>query len=218
MREELVRNFRIPATKVLVMEHGCEMEISGLPSEIGVSPVERNEKRFSLLFFGVVAPYKGLDLLLKVFDELEDTFALYIAGRCVNSSYSKQIQDTISNCPARDRIVWRNEYVPEEEVARIFTAADALVLPYRHIDQSGVLFQAFRFGVPVVASRVGEFGRYVSKDYGEVFAAGDPDDLRAALRRVYRRRCEFSREKILARGFQLDWRNTVTVLKPVYWF
>lgn len=216
MKEDLVKRFGVPSMKVLVMEHGCEMEISGMSTAIGIPTRGCDNKTFSLLFFGMVTPYKGLDLLLKAFDELGHDFELNIVGKCVDPGYCDTIQEAISRSPAHDRIAWRNEYVSEEEVAHAFSIADALVLPYRHIDQSGVLFQAFRFGVPIVASRVGEFGRYVGRDYGEVFAPGDIGDLRSALRRLYRRRHEFSRDRIVARGFQLDWRNTVTALKPIY--
>jgi glycosyltransferase involved in cell wall biosynthesis len=97
-----------------------------------------------------------------------------------------------------------------------FSTASAVILPYRHIDQSGVLFQAFCFGLPVVAARVGEFDRYVSKDFGEVFAPADFSELRLAIRRLYQRRHEFSRDKIIARAQQLDWRATVSVLQPAY--
>ena len=97
-----------------------------------------------------------------------------------------------------------------------FSLASAVILPYRHIDQSGVLFQAFRFGLPVVAARVGEFDRYVSKDFGEIFEPANVSELRLAIQRLYQRRREFRRGKIMARAHQLDWRKTVSVLHPVY--
>ena len=52
-------------------------------------------------------------------------------------------------------MIQRFGYVPFADVTRYFAAADVLVLPYRHVSQSGVLFLALSLDLPVVATRVG---------------------------------------------------------------
>ena len=58
---------------------------------------------------------------------------------------------------ANHKVQWENAYVDEAEVGPHFESVDAVVLPYRHIDQSGVLFTAFRFGCPIIGTDVGSF-------------------------------------------------------------
>ena len=98
----------------------------------------------------------------------------------------------------------------------LFAAADLVVLPYRHIDQSGVLFQAMRFGVPVVASRVGEFEADVTLELGELAKPGDINDLVDALERWAARRHAISRERIRTLAKSYEWPKTVKVLRTAY--
>ena len=85
-----------------------------------------------------------------------------IAGRCLDREYAGRIAALIGTNRNRDRITWKDDFVPENEVDGYFQVADVLVLPYRHIDQSGVLFQALTHGLPIVATDVGSFAHYVS--------------------------------------------------------
>lgn len=219
MKEGLCKSFHVPEEKVIVMEHGCEIEFPGRANAVpitGAQQIDRSDRSFTLLFFGNIAPYKGLDVLLQAFEGLGHEFKLNIVGVCRNAEYGGYIRELITRSPARGCIKWCDRFVTEEEMWEAFSTASAVILPYRHIDQSGVLFQALCFGLPVVAARVGEFERYVSKDFGEVFAPADFSELKLAIQRVYQRRHEFSRKKIIARAQQLDWRKTVSVLQSAY--
>jgi glycosyltransferase involved in cell wall biosynthesis len=55
----------------------------------------------------------------------------------------------------------RNKFIPEEEVARLFAEADLLALPYIEASQSGILANAIGFGLPVVATDVGELSAVI---------------------------------------------------------
>jgi glycosyltransferase involved in cell wall biosynthesis len=113
----------------------------------------------TLLFFGNIAPYKGLEYLVDAFIELarkSPEYRLIIAGRPKGSEdYWSLIQRTISSSGVGERIIQRIEYVPDEQTELYFKAADVLVLPYTHIFQSGVLFLGYSFGLPVIATDVG---------------------------------------------------------------
>jgi glycosyltransferase involved in cell wall biosynthesis len=97
--------------------------------------------------------------------------------------------------------VCRFEYIPFADVPRYFGAADVLVMPYRHVSQSGVLYLALSLGLPVVATRVGGLAEVLSDGdsavlvppesppalaEGLVRVLGDPE-LRARLVRGGRR-------------------------------
>ena len=161
MKSELVSAFAIDSDKVTVIPFGINNTVPNTVlsraearHRIGVGADER-----VLLFFGNIAPYKGLEHLVAAFIELSkksDRHRLIIAGRTKScDDYWNRIQKTISSSGVSDRIVQRIEYIPDEETELYFKAADVLVLPYTHIFQSGVLFLGYSFGLPVIVADVG---------------------------------------------------------------
>lgn len=113
----------------------------------------------AILFFGRIRPSKGLEYLIAAFQQLSNkhnAYRLVIAGRPDNcESYWNAIQNSIAEDARSGRIILRSEFVPDAETEIYFKAADVLVLPYLSIYQSGVLFLAYSFGLPVLASDVG---------------------------------------------------------------
>ncbi len=108
------------------------------------------------LFFGYIREYKGLDVLLEAWPgvaEARKGARLLVAGDPVQLDRARR--DELETWATRLGAVHRFDYVPFSDVARYFRAADVLVLPYRRISQSGVLFLALALGVPVVATSVG---------------------------------------------------------------
>jgi glycosyltransferase involved in cell wall biosynthesis len=107
----------------------------------------------TLLFFGLIRDYKGLDLLIAAMSLLDDSYQLLIAGESYGSFDKYQIQ--IDHSPAKNRIKTLNHYMDDKEVPVLFSAADVLVLPYKSATQSGVVPIAYHFEVPVLATDVG---------------------------------------------------------------
>jgi glycosyltransferase involved in cell wall biosynthesis len=107
----------------------------------------------TLLFFGLIRDYKGLDLLLQAISSLDDSYQLVVAGESYGDF--EKYRKIIDASPAKDRIQVRNEYIADDEVPLFFSAADALVLPYKSATQSGVIPVAYHFEVPVIATGVG---------------------------------------------------------------
>ena len=109
----------------------------------------------TLLFFGLIRDYKGLDLLIEAMNGLDDTYQLLIAGECYGSfdTYAQQIAAS----KAKDRIHVHNRYISDGDIPLFFSAADVLVLPYRSATQSGVVSVAYHFDLPMVATPVGDF-------------------------------------------------------------
>ena len=110
-----------------------------------------------LLFFGNLQPYKGIDILLRAFarlapDLLQST-TLVIAGRPIMDP--KPLLELTNELGIQHRVQWLLRPIGEEEVPALFQQATAVVLPYREIDQSGVLMTAIACGKPVLASAVG---------------------------------------------------------------
>ena len=115
--------------------------------------LEINSEKKTLLFFGLIRDYKGLDLLIDAMSLLDETNQLVIAGESYGD-FGKYSQ-AIDNSPARSRIKVLNRYISDDEVPQLFSATDLLVTPYRSATQSGVIPVAYHFEVPVLATDVG---------------------------------------------------------------
>src|SRR5207244_9114715 len=184
MRSELVSDFRIPKSKVSVIPFGINNTVpnTALSTEGAKQRMGVNSGDKALLFFGNIAPYKGLEYLISAFSALQSkdrSYRLIIVGRPKGSeNYWKQIQQAIAHSRIRDRIIQRIEYIPDELTELYFKAADVLILPYTHVFQSGVLFLAYSFGLPAIAADVGTLREeIVEGETGFVFRPRNSVDL-----------------------------------------
>jgi glycosyltransferase involved in cell wall biosynthesis len=98
--------------------------------------------------------------------QLDETFQLVIAGECYGSFEKYQHQINASNAAGRIHVY--NQYIKDDEIATYFSAADALILPYRSATQSGVVSIAYHFNVPMISTPVGDFPDSISTP-GTVF-------------------------------------------------
>lgn len=145
----------------------------------GANPVER--ERNTVLFFGRVWPYKGLDVLveaLTLFDADRST-RLVVAGR------GEPIAPYVARLPAHIEVEVLDGYVDHATTLRLFDEATVVCLPYREASQSGVAALAVGLGVPIVASDVGGIGESLRPGLDALLVPpGDPSALAAALRRL----------------------------------
>jgi len=128
----------------------------------------------TLLFFGLIRDYKGLDVLLRALAEIPDA-RLIVAG------------DPLDPVPegGDGRIEWRLRFIEASELADLMAAAAAVVLPYRRLDSSGVLATAIGYRRPVVVTDVGSLGEIVREfGAGEVVPVDDARALAEACTRL----------------------------------
>jgi glycosyltransferase involved in cell wall biosynthesis len=189
MKAELVSGFGVPPGKVTVIPFGINNTVPNTAltpadarRQVGIGVSDK-----TLLFFGNIAPYKGLEYLVAAFIELSKKsgdYRLIIAGRLKGcEDYWSRIQQMISSSGVGDRVIQRIEYIPDEQTELYFKAADVLVLPYTHVFQSGVLFLGYSFGLPVIAADVGALKEeIVEGETGFVFERENPGDLARAIR------------------------------------
>ena len=140
---------------------------------------EIQEQRNNILFFGSIWEYKGLRYLMEAEPLLVDAlkeFKITIAGR--GEDLAKCRRFIID--PKHYDII--NDFIPDEDVARLFQRASVVVLPYVDASQSGVVPLAFAFGKPVVVTRVGSIPELV--DHGEDGLIVEPRDSRALAQAI----------------------------------
>ncbi len=185
MKAELLAGFGVPVSKVSVIPFGInnvfprtQITSATAKERLGVRADEK-----TVLFFGQIAPYKGLEYLVAAMAELRKRrtdLRLIIAGKPKpgNGPYWGQIQQEIARTGLREQVIERIEFIPDNEVELFFKAADVVVIPYTHIFQSGVPFLAYSFGLPVVATDVGSLrDDIIGGKTGFVCEARDPIDL-----------------------------------------
>lgn len=146
-----------------------------LPDELAAVPPERPV----ILFFGLLRPYKGIDLLLEAFAALGPTDAeLWIAG--MPRMALEPLEELARRAPGTVRFVPR--FIADPEIPALMRRADLLALPYREIEQSGVLYTGLAFGKPMILSDVGGFAE-IARRHGaaRLVPPGDVDALAAAL-------------------------------------
>jgi glycosyltransferase involved in cell wall biosynthesis len=228
MKSELVADFRVAEDKVSVIPFGINNTVpnSSLSSaeakhQLGLSSSDR-----IMLFFGNIAPYKGLEYLLSAFAALlnrERSYRLIIAGRLKGSEgYWKQIQQEIARSGIRDRVIARIEYIPDEETELFFKAADVLILPYTCVFQSGVLFLGYSFGLPAIASDVGSLKEEIIEgETGFVFNPRDLSDLISKISNYFKselfRNLERRRAEIKAYANErYSWDKVAAVTTSLY--
>ncbi|HEY4897485.1 MAG TPA: glycosyltransferase family 4 protein [Solirubrobacteraceae bacterium] len=163
----------IDPDRVHVIAHGA-LEHLALPRP-GVSQTAPFETDLPVvLCFGLMRPYKGIDLLLEAWRGIEGA-ELWIAG-----APRMDISALTAAAPPGVRFVPR--FVGDSELPAYFERADLVVLPYREIDQSGVLFTALAFGKALLLSDVGGFPEVAATGVARTFPAGDAAALHATLR------------------------------------
>lgn len=138
----------------------------------------------NILFFGVIRPYKGLEDLVSVFNDLSEQEAQQFWLTIVGETWEGCTEPArlIASSRHRDRITFVNEYVPDEVAKAAFEHADIVVLPYRRSSSSGPLHLAMGCGLPAVVTSVGGLPE-AARDYdGAVFVPpGDLAELKAGI-------------------------------------
>jgi glycosyltransferase involved in cell wall biosynthesis len=184
MKQELLSDFGIQEKKVSVIPFGInntvpktEMTTLDAKGMLGISASDK-----TMLCYGQIAPYKGLEYLISAFTGLlkrDGNYRLIIAGKPKwNEIYWNQIVQMMIERGVRDRVIERIEHVPDAETELYFKAADVLILPYTRIFQSGVLFLSYSFGLPVIAADVGSLKEEIIEGKtGLVFRPQDSSDL-----------------------------------------
>jgi D-inositol-3-phosphate glycosyltransferase len=193
MKRELEQEFDVSPKKISVIPFGISSTVPpfGISGTAPGTSLTQSEARTRLglkptdqvlLFFGNIARYKGLELLVDALARLRERLPrarLIIAGRPKGEeSYWRQVSSEITELGLEGQVIRRIEYVPDADTEIYFKAADVLVLPYRDIYQSGVLFLGYGFGLPVIATDVASMSESIIEgETGYTCRPADPGDL-----------------------------------------
>lgn len=175
-RRRLIDELALAEERVHTIPHGALDELARAPERPLPAPLRETDAPV-VLFFGLIRPYKGLDVLLEAWRGIGVDAELWIVGRA-----RMEIAALQASAPAGVR--WVTRFVDDGELAACFRRATIVVAPYREIDQSGVVATALAFGCPLVLTAVGGFAEVAAAGGARLVAPGDPDALGEALREL----------------------------------
>ena len=167
----------VPEERIRVIPHGAFDYMTRLPSEAPLPAELEGADGPVILFFGLLRPYKGLDVLLDAFTQL-DGAELWIAGK--PRMDIAPLREKAGRARGRVRFVPR--FITDDEIPALMRRADVVVLPYLEAEQSGVLYTGLAFGKPMVVSAIGGFTE-VAQEHGAIrlVPPGDSTELATAL-------------------------------------
>jgi glycosyltransferase involved in cell wall biosynthesis len=170
--------FGVPRERLHVIPHGAFDHLTRLPEESPLPEELAAVEGPVALFFGTLRPYKGVELLLEAFASVDAEAELWVVG--LPHLPVEPLREIAARAPGTVRFVPR--FVTDPEIPAYFRRADVVVLPYREIDQSGVLYTALAFGKAILATSVGGFTE-AAEEHGlaRLVAPEDPPALGAAL-------------------------------------
>lgn len=175
----LENDFEVPPDRLHVIPHGAFDYLTRQPDEAPLPDELAAVEGPVILAFGLVRPYKGTDVLLEAFREVEGA-ELWIVG--MPRMPMAPLRELAARAPGTVRFVDR--FVADPEIPAFMRRADMVVLPYRNIEQSGVLYTALAFGRPLVLSDVGGFLEIASAGAARLVPPEDPAALAGVLREL----------------------------------
>lgn len=174
---------RTPVTVAAMAPHFPEPAAAGTPGA-GAPGAVASGVRNRLLFFGMIRPYKGLDVLLRALAAGPPDVSLTVAGECWDDP--SETTALVRSLGLSGRVDLRLGYVPAADVPGLFTGADAAVLPYRSATGSQNVALAFSHGVPAIVTRTGTLPDQVRDGIdGLVCEPDDAGSLTEAIKHFY---------------------------------
>jgi glycosyltransferase involved in cell wall biosynthesis len=169
----------VDADRIHVIPHGAFDYLTHLPDERPLPEELAAVEGPVVLFFGLLRPYKGVELLIEAFQNVEGA-ELWVVG--MPRMPLEPLRELAADVRGRVRFVPR--FIDDAEVPAFFRRADIVALPYREIDQSGVLYTALAFGKPIVLSSVGGFAEIASEGAALAVRPNAPVELAAAIQEL----------------------------------
>lgn len=123
--------------------------------------VSADSSRKTLVTFGHLRPYKGLDALIDSFPRSD--IDLLIVGKCNSVSAERNL---IRRCETHENIELRLGYLSDEELEEVLACADGAVFAMRDSLHSGAVLRARSAGLPTLVSSVGAMREYAALDSG----------------------------------------------------
>jgi glycosyltransferase involved in cell wall biosynthesis len=178
-KETFINHFNFNPSNVEVIAMGCQ-PVEKSTEKIKANFLKKNKinaAKETIVFFGNINQYKGLDTLLKAIARLsshqKNKVRLLVLGKPREPMEHYFNISKIHNLESL--ITWDLRFIPENMLDAIYSSATIFVLPYRHIDQSAVLMSILKYGKPIIASDADGFSEILTHDHNALIFPIDDD-------------------------------------------
>jgi len=211
-----LEQLNIPKTekKTVIIPHGHFLELNKnqIEKTKAKQELQFDTAKIYLLFFGQIKAVKGLSFLIEAMALLPEKFHLVIAGK---PQYSiSDIERRIKELNIESRITREFRYITNAERNVYFSAADAAILPYTKIYQSGVLLMSMSYGLPCVTSDLPAFQEIISSgENGMLFQSENSTDLAERIQALFNNQdtvISIEKNSIRTMNTHHDW-NSIAV-------
>lgn len=188
-KKSLIKNFSVREDKIIIIPHGAYPVIDSCNRLKSIETLKLEPSTKYVLIFGSLRKSKGIDLGIKSFYHLKKKYSnvkLIIAGSMNSDTDIEYLKNLCKDLKLEDEVIWETKFIPDGLVPHFFNVSTITLLPYtKFFSQSGVLFQAYRYGVPIVCTNVGSLGETVNEDNtGIVVDSFSDQDLGDAMYKV----------------------------------
>ncbi len=155
-----------------------------IPQEKAKQQLGLDPDKNTVLFFGLIREYKGLDILIKAFKDLPENYQLLVGGEVYGDP--EYYHNLVTTLGLENRVHLNFRYIADQEVPVFFSAADVNVLPYKSATQSGILSIALHFDMPVIVTDVGGLKEIVKRgDIGLIASEPTPETITKKIREFF---------------------------------
>lgn len=216
-KNEISKRFlRKNGIHVIPLGHYGVLYPYSVPKEEARRTLDIDRHAFVYLFFGKIRPYKGVERLIRAFEQLDDQDVnLLVAGECPEEEHRRRL---LHLTQGNGRIRLFLDFVPDEAVQRYFAAADVLVAPFSEVLTSSSVMLALSFGRPVIAPALGCLPELITSQAGVIYDPMNEEALLKALQSIRGRDVEtMGREAYrLSRAPDFDWECIAEKTKEIY--
>jgi glycosyltransferase involved in cell wall biosynthesis len=213
---KLVHEMRVPEERVHVLPLGLNEALPQHPPRRHTRPAKP-----VFLLFGSYRPNKGFEVLTEAFLQMRwsgQPGLLRVAGKYPQGLIT-QVLTRYEQAGLAGDIEFINRFIAEEEIDGLMRASDIMVLPYTRFEsQSGILYLAYAYNMPIVASSVGGLTEMIEADgTGVLVEPGNVQDLARGLLEVVRQWDGFARvEPAQLLTSRYSWKRIGQLTDAVY--
>ena len=138
-----------------------------------------------VLFFGLIRKYKGLELLIKAFNEaplIDKNIKLYIAGECYEDK--KKYTEIIEKLNLGNRVILDFNFKNKTDIQLLFSACDIVAQTYHKATQSGVTPLAYYYQKPLLVSDIESLKATIITDRTGITVKKDSKSIAAGIYKI----------------------------------
>lgn len=217
-KETLIKDYGFKDNQIFVIPHGVESNLKSIPRDKARKELNIPENKKVLLFFGFLAGYKGVDLLVETFNQLEGDYLLILAGgkpkRVEKDKKYNKWYEKFNNSIKDNPNVISTGFVEDDKITAYFSAADVLILPYLYmLSASGPMNFSMAYELPFLASDA--FDEVWSRILPEAIFKRDSQSLKNSIIQFFENKNKFQKDITLLKN-QRSWKNVANKTQEVW--